>query len=367
MIVIDAAFDTNSFGHGGERRSSQIKELIFKLNKKVAYVPKSYRKLRLVNLFHYFIIGIIFNLILIKNLSNYVKIKNIVKIGLIYWTLNHLRKSEPIELIIIEDTSVDNIYLIKIYKYFCKNIIALPHNIEAIDYFHKNGIKLKRTLYPNLLKEVKYLSLVNEVFCISREDSNLFNNLGLRANYLPYNPPLEVMMTLLKIRETRKLSDKTDYLILGSHVNPATKFGVYEMMLNLDKFQTSEIFKVVGFSSDSSKPNIISSKFEFLFNLSQLDLENIFCTTKGILLYQSTGTGALTRIVESKIMGIPIISNITAARNEYNSEGVYLYDDFIDMKELLVADLCEPELNLSNKIYESYFLSKIVTLLGDVN
>ena len=55
----------------------------------------------------------------------------------------------------------------------------------------------------------------------------------------------------------------------------------------------------------------------------------------GIIIYQPPTTGALTRIPEMLLAGIPVYANFDAARNYFNVDGVIQYHSFEELLNVL--------------------------------
>jgi hypothetical protein len=50
-------------------------------------------------------------------------------------------------------------------------------------------------------------------------------------------------------------------------------------------------------------------------------------TCSAVLIHTFGGAGAVTRIPEALVAGVPVIANANAARDQYGTPGVHVYDD----------------------------------------
>jgi len=67
-------------------------------------------------------------------------------------------------------------------------------------------------------------------------------------------------------------------------------------------------------------------------------------SVKALLCYQNSGSGALTRICEMLIAGVPVIANSHAARSFYNKKGLIEFSVLEDIDSVLI--------DLKNQNYE---------------
>jgi hypothetical protein len=70
-------------------------------------------------------------------------------------------------------------------------------------------------------------------------------------------------------------------------------------------------------------------------SVSSDELNKILTTTKAVLIHQLAGVGALTRIPEMLIAGVPVIANGNACRSSFEYDGIYHYEDQTELKEML--------------------------------
>ena len=113
---------------------------------------------------------------------------------------------------------------------------------------------------------------------------------------------------------------------------------------------------VAGYGTESlikvSHPNI-----SFLGTLSTEEIEKMLIEIDGIIIYQPPTTGALTRIPEMLLAGVPVFANFDAARNFFGVSGITLYTSFNDLIDRLNASVpfCQSSL-IREKSAEIEFL-----------
>ena len=258
-----------------------------------------------------------------------------------------------------------------IYPYLFKSTgnptIALPHNLESLVPTQKDDLTGKTS--PDwFLDEVKRLALCDAVFTISREECWLLKLHGLNAFYLPYYPPREAEALFLAIREKRMNSKKENspkqYLLIGSTNNPPTFQGMKQIIELFHQLTDDSFLIVGGYNSESLKPYIHSpEKIQLHGTLSNEQLTELLISTDAVIINQQATTGALTRIPEMLIAGIPVIVNADAARSFYDANGVVLFNNLIELPELIIK--FEPFLPLLYTKSEK-FTNEFINLISNI-
>ena len=215
-------------------------------------------------------------------------------------------------------------------------IIAYPHNLESLVPTQADPITHKKSPHW-LYEEIERLKLCDEVYAISKEETWLLQLFGVNAKYYPYYPPKEVEQELLEIKKkriARSPNEKKQYLILGSATNPPTRRG---MQMLIDYFgQQKDVnftIHVAGYNTETLRVKRNTIVNHGTVNTETLD--ELLITTDGIIIYQPTTSGALTRIVENRIAGIPIYANFGAARDFYNLQDVHVYNEIEELNDIL--------------------------------
>jgi hypothetical protein len=91
---------------------------------------------------------------------------------------------------------------------------------------------------------------------------------------------------------------------------------------------------VAGYQSETLR-YVQNPKMEYHGTMDVGDLDALQIQVDGIIINQPTTSGALTRIVENRLAGIPIYANFGAARDFYNLPDVHVYDSLEDLEVLL--------------------------------
>ncbi len=217
-------------------------------------------------------------------------------------------------------------------------VIALPHNIEALV-----SVPAERGGGPldlrSLSHELYCLSQADAVFCISWEETWLLRQCGIPANFLPYYPPEDTVKSLENIRQLRVATEKNRFLIVGTVKNQPTLEGMLEQLNMLAKLRTQVPFEVdvAGYGSEVLAEHCNFEGLKLHGSVDQSFLDHLLTHAKAVLVHQKTGAGALTRIPEMLIAGIPVIANDQASRSAAY-EGVYLYEGAEALADLLTKE-----------------------------
>ena len=264
---------------------------------------------------------------------------------------------EKIDLVVMDDP----IYFRPLFKKLIRlriPVIAVCHNLESL----VSG-QVRQGYARELLKtELELLSQCRLVISISREEDVLLRNFGINSQFLPYFPVEPIQKRLLAVREKRKASPKKDVLMIGTFKNFPTRDGMSKAASFWSEHfsqETDDRLIAGGFFSENClKPLPVSGNLEFLGTLSNEALDRIMENVKAFLCYQENGAGALTRICEMLLAGIPVLANTHAARSYYHKKGVFEFRELSELKATLekagqlneeiplptapaVSDLCE--------------------------
>jgi len=332
IIIRHTKFDSNPLGDGGSKRSAQIREILmgagipfedekfalskFSLKDLVVYICRSF--LFVQKTFTFKEIG---------SIKRYWSILKIVALRIPIIVDKYKNQS----ILFLWESTVSNNFA---YPFLMKEnnvpIIALPHNLESLVPTQKDGFsgKISPDWFQN---ELKGLSLCKAVFTISREECWLLKLYGINAFYLPYYPPKDVEKILLEIREIRQqrvISNLTPkILLLGSATNPPTYNGMLEMISLCKQEKPSVELHVGGFQTERLKDEVGESPQIILHGtLSDIELNNLLMNVDAVLIHQQVSTGALTRVPEMLIAGIPVLINADAARSNYEHKGLFIYN-----------------------------------------
>jgi len=244
-------------------------------------------------------------------------------------------------------------------------VAAISHNVESL-VCQQTGTS---PAFKLLEREIKILLCCRLVVTISREEDILLKNLGVSSLFLPYYPAEPILTRLEAVREARRHSAKEGVLLIGTALNTPTREGMiqaarYWQEHRLDRYAGKLL--IAGFSSEKYfTPDQFGGGVEFVERLTNDELDCILSRVKAGLCYQSRGAGALTRICEMLIAGVPVLANSHAARSYYNRTGVIEFRALCELDEAIQQiDALEGRIALPPAPDMSYLfaeLKKIVT------
>ena len=351
LVVCNSKFRLNPFGDGGSKRSAQIRDLLAENG--IAFEDNSFdllrrtpkrqlmrwvlRAMRFVREHHPK-----FQRISLRNYINLVKYYAL-RIPIVYEKYLHRDV-----VFVWENTNDRNLlYLLKATGHI---VIGMPHNIESL---------VANPNVEDLKEEVFNLRHCDYVFAISKEETWLLRVFGVNAYYLPYYPPKGVktsLMSIRKLREDRKTNARNRFLLLGSVSNYPTKIGMQMLIDYMANKSLPFDLCVAGYKSESlhipSNPSI-----SFWGTVTNAELDSLLEGIDAVLVYQPPTAGALTRIPEMLIAGIPVFVNFDAGRNYVGIKDVYLYDSFDDLLITLERFVpCQAASVLRDTMAESQFV-----------
>jgi len=220
-------------------------------------------------------------------------------------------------------------------------VIALPHNIEA---FVSEAVFADPAYDPtrDLGAEVARLALADSVFTISKEERWLLEARGLSPGYLPYYPDPVLQAECGAIRSRRLARASADgrvrgpLLILGSAFNPATARGMAWQLECLARSLPADAGVVVAgprsgeVLASHSRPGV-----RMLGQVAREQLVELLGSCSAMLIHTFGGAGAVTRIPEALLAGVPVIANPNAARDQFGAPGVHVYDSEAGFADLV--------------------------------
>ncbi|MBD1845991.1 hypothetical protein H6F89_21765 [Cyanobacteria bacterium FACHB-63] len=340
-LLIDTFFAAKVDGHGGDHRTAQIAELIEQANLGTSKLDRTLLKTKLSRIFA----GV--NAVLNPATLNFI-IRHQLKISYSGVAIafcgfqrqlyeRALQQHSGSKLLIWEATK--NYVAPYVAEDVGFRVIALPHNLESL-------VPKQGAFFEGFETEIKSLAKATIVFCISREEEWLLRTKGIDAHYLPYYPPQPVLEKLLKVREARSTAPKHRFLVLGNAKNPPTRLGMIEQLEWLSRVRATVDFQVdvVGFGTESLKEQCDREDFTVHGSVDPETLNQFLINAQAALVHQRPTSGALTRIPEFLIAGIPVIANSNACRSTNGYVGVYGYDDWVELTDRISQPLEMPPL-----------------------
>ncbi|MDF9795214.1 hypothetical protein OKW21_000477 [Catalinimonas alkaloidigena] len=342
-------FDSNPWGDGGAKRTAQITEILSRIEsgeqciKFEDYYANSFSRIHFTKLQVLKIgIAILSRYKLLYHLANKKRPHTfLANVGVTFLVTKDILNSFVFERVILENTRSEYWYLPYFLDYLGIDFIALPHNLEALVPGQVSFLSQKRA--PNwLTEELKKLTLAEKLFTISHEEAWLLSIYQLGGTYLPYWPADEVYQHLKKIRVKRKNTEKQGALIIGSATNPPTYQG---MALVIDYFSNKKSFQypiyLAGYQTDKIFNHLYKDcpdTIQFLGAISQERLTELLTEVKCVIINQQNSSGALTKILEFLIAGIPLVVNQESIRSYQNVNGIYPFychdqiESYLDQK-----------------------------------
>lgn len=227
-------------------------------------------------------------------------------------------------------------------------IIALPHNLEAL----VSGSAFsdpRADKSAAMAAEFQRLGLADTVYTISKEEQWLLDANGVTAHYLPFYPDESLADECAHIRTQRsQQTDRTGsvagpLLILGSAFNPATGRGMGQQLSWLaSNSQTAPPVVVAGPQTDGLLAHWASPQVRILGAVTREKLIELLQSCSALLIHTEGGAGAVTRIPEALLAGLPVIANRNAARDQHGTPGVHVYDHVDEFQTLVRTPLPMP-------------------------
>ncbi len=224
-------------------------------------------------------------------------------------------------------------------------VVAVPQNLEALVPGQVDPFT-RKSLPSSLSDELDHLSQADRVFCISREEQWLLNAHGIDADFLPYYPPQAVLQSLLDVRRLRARAQAGNrYLILGTADNKPTFLGMTRLLTWLGGFSEGDFtVDIAGYGTEELAPLCQDKKFTLHGAVSAQQLQKLLVDTRAVLVYQQAGAGALTRVPEMLVAGIPVIVNGNAARSAQHYAGLHCFENPGELAQRLASPLASPEI-----------------------
>ncbi len=242
-------------------------------------------------------------------------------------------------------------------------VVALPHNLESLVSVERSARLL--TASRRWREEVRHLGAASAVFCCSREEQWLLAFFGVRADFLPCFPPKSVVERCLKVRERRRAAHPQRLLVMGSADYRPTFDGMAQALAMLKGFPHGNQLPVdiAGFGSEALGPLLEETHYTLHGSVEAEVLGQLLVQAKAVLLHQSAGGGALTRIPEMLMAGVPVLANPIAARSAIHLDGVHVYDSERDLFSLLGTELPPPALPDRPRQAEARLVENILGLM----
>jgi glycosyltransferase involved in cell wall biosynthesis len=222
-------------------------------------------------------------------------------------------------------------------------VFATPQNVEAL----AGGHAVKRPSdYPlaEICVEMAALRRADSVHAICQAEQWFMAWHGVQAGFLPYHPPAPIRRQMLDVRARRTHTPNSGRLLMmGTTTNPPTRQG---MLIVLAALSTAPAdappLDVIGTGTEALSSEFSHPRFHFHGRVSTERLDELLAGAKATIVHQPLAIGALTRIAEMLMSGLPVLANPIAARSTGHHQGVYVFEDEAALNSLCAADLPMP-------------------------
>ncbi len=202
-------------------------------------------------------------------------------------------------------------------------VIAVAQNIESLS---TPQIAPGATL-SLLSTELGLFQRSRLVIAISIEEDFLLTNVGARSFYLPYHPVEPFRSRLLAVRARRASAPKRGVLALGSGHNIPSREG---LVLAAQWWREQRLEREAGplwiagkRTDEYLDPALAGEGVELLGSLDDESLERKMTEASCALVVQANGSGALTRICDLLVAGVPVAATMHAARSYHGALGLF--------------------------------------------
>ncbi|MDB6066923.1 MAG: hypothetical protein JWR26_3131 [Pedosphaera sp.] len=339
QIIAETRLERWGCSHGGYRRTLQLREIVAKAGIEAMEVEAPAPASNL----SYYCKGLKF--LFRAGLASRCSLSLIRRHGIVVARLAHgLARHNGEKVLIWEFTHRNEQAVPFLARMFGYAIVAIPHNIEALV---PTEAPLLRGLNGGQFgDEARAFRAVNSIFTISREEQWFLAFYGLPSFHLPYFPAVKIATQFFSVRARRRGVKPKRLLILGHAGYPPTRAGMEELIRILlgSPGGASLPVDVAGFETECLQPLVEQTGYCVHGSVSDARLEELVQNARAVLVHQPAGAGALTRIPEMLIAGVPVIANSIAARSYAHLDGVHVYETPAELVQLLKRAFVEPDL-----------------------
>lgn len=205
-------------------------------------------------------------------------------------------------------------------------IVAFSQNLESL-----SREQVEESCQHEMFKyELELIAMCDLVVTISTEETYLLRNFGLDPVYLPYFPLKQTADRMEEVCRRRQGSIKSDFLLLGTVYNFPTLDGMKRVIAAITNnnllYDGSDRLIIAGYGTKQLSTFSDDPRIEVRGDVTDAELDEMLTETKGCIVYQVTGSGALTKIPELLTAGVPVIINSHAARSHHNLPGIFEFD-----------------------------------------
>lgn len=305
LVLYKPLFRLNANGHGGEKRSSQVFHLLQPLQPQLyadVRIPQQEQGNSLSGLKEF--LAFVYWLKVIRKSPIIFSVQFFKKLYQAYKLLNFLKPA----VVVLENTNLADYYIAEAAKY-CKSFVCIiPHNIESLVATQFSPYTQRQS--PHWLEEeMAFLRKADVVYAISKYDRWLFSCNNINTKLLPYFPATDVLQNLLHIRQQREnLQNPLLILILGTVKNHPTREGLRQLtnFLETNNSHPDLSYALAGYNVEKHFDAALYKNVQIRGSVSGDDLNQLLRDCKCVLIHHQPSSGALTRVTECLIAGIPV-------------------------------------------------------------
>lgn len=324
-ILHYSIFGNNERGHGGQKRTNQIVNLLEKEFTVQELLLDSILPRNPFKLVFYFIYGI--KSVLSLKIKMTPSLLGLIKIGFYAYQCQFKINFDNISFIVVEEFQNFGAILNLFAKSKGIPIVGVAHNIDSlVPQFKSSFTNLSGLKYFE--EEIYLLNHCSFIITISREENWLLRLNKITSIYLPFIPSKTVLGDLNQIKEKRALNNnKKNPLLLGTVKNIPTKLGMKKLIHDMEDIKVK--CDVVGFGSESLLRDFENLSYVQIHGgVSNEKLESFLINCSSMLVYQPATTGVLTRVIECLLCDIPVYGNESALRSYHYLGGTFNLADF---------------------------------------
>ena len=248
-----------------------------------------------------------------------------------------------IRTLLIEGTGDTALLMVRAARRRNVRVIVVPQNLEALAPYEQIFTH-RISIAARFRQELHLLQGIEAAFCISTEEEWLLRVFGLPAFYLPYRPAGTIAARLLTARENRSPLTNFGFLLLGSITNQPTLrgFRAFYRLLTLELGDLPVKIHVAGHGTERLREEFVDPRVVLHGTVTNAQLDDLMSKAEGLLIMQVPTSGYLTRVIEARYIGLPIIGNADAIKGLRELDGIQVYYQADDLRRLLIGPRAAP-------------------------
>lgn len=215
-------------------------------------------------------------------------------------------------------------------------LVAFCHNLETL-----SREQVTASSQRDMFKyELELLAGCDLIVTISREETFLLKNFGMKPLYFPYFPATDTLNRMAKVRLDREKEKKKDFLLLGTVHNLPTLEGMKQVISRVrsdSPLSGTDRLLIAGYGTGKLQDLADGERVVLLGEVSDTELDNLLTAVKCCIVYQENGSGALTKIPELLAAGVPLVINSHAARSYYNLPGIIEFESLEQLPDKMTS------------------------------